>query len=197
MSDRKKTIPMIPLAIFAGVAFSALMCSGIGAALLLPGIQSVREAARRRQAMENLQQIEAALKNYHQRDAASETSDSKNGDGAAAERAVNRPEYVKCQAVLSDYQEDYPWFENSTENGRALHADGKSPLASFVISSPAEYADRKVKVLFKYSGGTSVTVPGVADKGRAFSFEAPEDFLMGRSEIIENDVVRNLSRCAP
>jgi len=179
MSDGKRTRPGIYVVILAGVACSVVVCGRVVAALLLPAIQAAREAARRHETVENLTALGDALKNS-QTDADEATS-----------------QYVRCQGVLADYEEEYPWFENSTENGRDVHADGRSPRALFVISRPAKYAERKVGVLFMYSGDASATVPGSSDKGMTFSFEVPEDFLAGSYDTIGNDVIKNLSRIEP
>ncbi len=196
MSNGKNVSPFILLVILTGVGCSALVCCGVGTALLLPAIQSAREAARRHEVEENLKQLAAALKNYDQADAVPETNDARNIDGTGIRRSANLPKYVKCQAVLADYEEDYPWFENWTKNGHEVHADGNSPRALFIISHPAEFADRKVGVLLKYTGDTLTTVPSVSDKGTTFSFEVPEDFLTGSHETIDNNAIRDLSRIA-
>ncbi len=52
--------------LLAAVMGSAVMCCGIGTALVLPAIQAGREAKRRQEVQENLEQIGLALQNYHE-----------------------------------------------------------------------------------------------------------------------------------
>ena len=51
--------------VLAALGCCALACCGIGAFLLPPAIQQVREAERRQQTAENLRQIGITLQNYH------------------------------------------------------------------------------------------------------------------------------------
>jgi len=192
---RNSGVPPV-LIVLGGAACLAAVCCGIGAVVLLPAIQSAREAARRQQAVENLKNLSAALRSYHETHAVQETQDSESGPGASVEPAEKLPEYTRCQAVLADYQEEYAWFENWTENGHIVHDHGNSPRALFVISEPAKYAGREVGVLLKQAGATSPAPPGESDEGMAFSLELPDDFLAGDYATIDYGVIRNLSRHA-
>ena len=52
--------------LLAAVAGSAVLCCGIGTALVLPAIQAAREAKRRQECLENIEQLRMALDNYHE-----------------------------------------------------------------------------------------------------------------------------------
>jgi hypothetical protein len=103
------------------------------------------------------------------------------------------PPYVQCVATLVDLEPDYPWFENWVEDdGTEVHGDGSSPRAVFKITSPHNYAKRKVGVLYKYEGSDLPVPPSVSQKGTVFSFELPEDFFTGKYETIDNIHVERL-----
>ena len=100
--------------------------------------------------------------------------------------AASRKHYVTCEAVLTDYEESFPWFLNAGK----LHIDGDSPRAVFSILKPQKYAHRKIGIYFPSDIPDS---PSPSEKGNLFSFQLPMDFLAGDFESIADYYVVNLS----
>jgi hypothetical protein len=102
------------------------------------------------------------------------------------------PPAVACVARFTDLEADYPWFENwVNEDGNTEYGDGSSPRAVFRITEPAAHSNRVVGVLYKWRGADLPPPPALSDKGKAFSFELPADFLSGKYETIDNIDVRS------
>lgn len=101
--------------------------------------------------------------------------------------------YVRCVGQFTDFESDYPWFENWVDpDGHECHADGSSPRAVFRLVSPTNHAGRIVGVLYKYQGDDLPSPPDVKAKGKRFSLGLPEDFFTGNFVTIDNNQVRNL-----
>lgn len=112
----------------------------------------------------------------------------------AVDDADGAPVYVTCRAMLTDFQGNYQWFDDSSFG----HDDGVAPLASFVLVSPPGKAGRAMGILFKYPpDATTGLTPVEEDIGRQFTVQIPEEFLTGKSQIIDNASVRNFRRVDP
>lgn len=89
--------------------------------------------------------------------------------------------HVRCRAILLEYDEEHPWFDNQ-EHG---HDDGIAPLATFKIMKPATHRSREISILFKsphFENMLPIIKHGV---GETFLIDVPEDFLTGKANIIE------------
>jgi len=114
-------------------------------------------------------------------------------DSAGGRSSATPPVYVRCVGQFTDFEPEYPWFENWVDSdGRENHGHGSSPRAVFRIVSPTNHAGRIVGVLYKDQGGGLLPPPDVGAKGKTFSLELPEDFFTGNFVTIDNIHVRNL-----
>jgi prepilin-type processing-associated H-X9-DG protein len=105
-------IVMIVLLI-AGIGF--LACGGVLVALLLPAVQSAREAARRAQCSNNLKQIALALHNYHDtyRSFPPAYTVDENGNPLHSWRTLILP-FLEQSALYGQIHLNEPW--NSEHN---------------------------------------------------------------------------------
>ena len=88
------------------------------------------------------------------------------------------------KGILTEYEAGYAWWENVGN----VHADGESPYALFVITSPKAHAGRKIGILFKWTSADLPPPPVATDIGKAFSFAIPND-LFPKFDKIENRTV--------
>jgi prepilin-type processing-associated H-X9-DG protein len=112
---QKMSAGMLVLIILAASVPVLLICGGILAALLLPAVQSAREAARRAQCSNNLKQIGLAMLNYEM---ARKTfppayTTDKNGKPLHSWRVLLLP-YLEEEALYQQIRLDEPW--NSPHN---------------------------------------------------------------------------------
>jgi prepilin-type processing-associated H-X9-DG protein len=87
-----------------------VVCGGILAALLLPAVQSAREAARRSQCMNNLKQIALAFHNYHDVFGTLPPAYVADSDGKPMHswRVLLLP-FLEQRALYDAYNFDEPW----------------------------------------------------------------------------------------
>ncbi|HEV3339665.1 MAG TPA: DUF1559 domain-containing protein [Pirellulales bacterium] len=92
------------------VVVGFFVCGGILLALLLPAVQAAREAARRSQCMNNLQQISLALQNYHDVNGTFPPAyfADANGKPMHSWRVLILP-YLEQKALYDRYHFDEPW----------------------------------------------------------------------------------------
>ncbi|MCO6456351.1 MAG: hypothetical protein J5I93_13715 [Pirellulaceae bacterium] len=179
MSGDQKRDHTVVYVIALAVAVLALLpcCGGIGVALVLPAVQ----AARRQAAEQNLRRLSEAVANYHQ------TNNGWPADRHLAESGASLEpgQRIACTATLTELEPEFPWFENSVEQGDVAHSDGKAPRATFVLVSPPAHAGRQVRVLFKYAGAAA-RPPEIGHVGRTYRMDLPERFLAGQYDTIDN-----------
>jgi len=91
-------------------------CGGIGIALLLPAVQSAREAARRAQCTNNLKQIGLALHNYHSALGCFPPAyiADESGQPRTSWRTMILP-YLEQAALYDAYDSNKPWDDPANQ----------------------------------------------------------------------------------
>ncbi len=132
--------------------------SGVLVGLLLPAVQSAREAARRLSSMNNLKQILLAFHNYHDvhRNLPAPIQRSADGDPLLSWRVAILP-YIEQGALYDEFHLDEPW--DSEHNLKLLDR------------MPTTYADPSLPLP---PGMTVYHVP--VGEGWLFSADAPTSF---------------------
>lgn len=170
----------------SGEMMPAIASSGVLAALLLPAVQSAREAARRAQAVNELKQIGLALHNYHDAQKAFPPQAIRDPQGRPllSWRVAILP-FLEQQELYNQFHLDEPWdsehnikllermpkvFANpnlaSTDQTVFLAVQGEDTV--FAAESSAKIKD--------IMDGTSNTILVVeADADRAVPWTKPED----------------------
>ena len=106
---------MIVLLVLAVTGCGLLGCGGVLVALLLPAVQTAREAARRASCANNLKQIALAMHNYHDtyKVLPAQSIVDENGQPMHSWRTALLP-FVEQGALFEQYDFDKPW--DSPEN---------------------------------------------------------------------------------
>jgi len=89
--------------------------------------------------------------------------------------------HVACRAILLEYDEEHPWFDNQ-ESG---HDDGVAPLATFRIMKPETHWSREMSILFNSPRFEKMLPIMKHGAGETFLIDVPEGFLTGNATIIE------------
>jgi hypothetical protein len=107
--------PTVLIVVVVLVVCLLLLCSGILVALLLPAVQSAREAARRAQCTNNLKQIALAMHNYHDTYGSLPPAyiADESGRPMHSWRVLILP-FLEQGALFAQYNFDEPW--DSPEN---------------------------------------------------------------------------------
>jgi type II secretory pathway pseudopilin PulG len=166
--------------------------SGVLVALLLPAVQSAREAARRAQAQNNLKQIGLAFHNYADvyQHFPPAVVIGKDGKTPHSWRVAILP-FVDGQAIYNQYKFDEPW---DSENNKKLISQmpavfrepGADPATSFssyyVLTGETTIFGPKDGAKFaEITDGTSNTILAVEAK-RDIPWSKPEDIAYDPAE---------------
>ena len=179
---------VIVVAVVLGVLF---VCGGIMAALLLPAVQSAREAARRSQCTNNLKQIGLALHNYHDtfRTFPAATMSSKDGKGTRSWRTAILP-FLEQRALFEMYDFREPWNggRNRTVSGIVIPTyccpsdpNPPSPMTNYVMIVGKGTIGGEPNVGTSFSAikdGTSNTLAVVEVSGLGISWAEPKDMTI-------------------
>jgi len=169
-----------------GGLFVLLACGGILVALLLPAVQMTREAARRTQCLNNLQQIGLAMHNYHSDYGSFPPAYIADKDGKPMHswRVLLLP-YLEEQALYEQYDFSKPW--DSPENtmvsmsmpdvyGCPSEPSAMSKTSYMVITGPGTLFDGDKSVPIKdIQDGTSNTIMVVEVANAAVNWLEPTD----------------------
>lgn len=178
------------LLVAGGGLFMILPCLGILVALLLPAVQASREAARRAQCRNNLQQIALALHNYHDVYKSFPPAITYSADGQPLHswRVLLLP-YLDQQGLYGQYNLNEPW--NGPGNSQllarmppvyacpsGLPAMGVTHYAVPVGNKTMFPPDRGVR-MSEITDGTSNTLMVVETHGSGLNWMAPVDLPSG------------------
>jgi prepilin-type processing-associated H-X9-DG protein len=158
----------VVIAVVAAVLFALVVCGGILAALLLPAVQTAREAARKAQCANNLHQIALAMQQYQASTGAFPLACVADKDGKPMHswRVLILP-YLGEEALYREYRFDEPW---DGPHNRTLA--GRMPA---VYRCPSDDASAE-------SGKTSYA--GIAGAGTVLEGVKPENFPGGFNSVI-------------
>ena len=167
-SSSKTVTLVIAVAVAAGLF---LLCCPIMIALLLPAVQSSREAARRAQSKNNYKQIGIALHNYHDVHNSFPIGGtfSEDGQGQHGWMTALLP-YVEQQALYQQIDQGQPW--NAPQNQAAF----RLPVRVYVNPSVPEQVDGQGYALAHYAGNAQVFQKNASIRLR--------DFIDGPSQTV-------------
>ena len=180
-------VPVVLVVILPVVLLVLLACGGVLVALLLPAVQSAREAARRAQCSNNLKQIALAMHNYHDTYRCFPPAYLADEDGRPMHswRVLILP-YLEEQGLYEMYNFDEPW--DSPDN--RLLADmmptvyacpshpplGSSETCYAMIVGPGTLSDGPTASSFRnITDGTSNTLLVVEASGSGINWLEPSD----------------------
>ena len=105
--------------------------------------------------------------------------------------------FVECVGEFTDFEAEVFFCDDMIDaNGEEFRINGVCPKATFRLTYPAIYSDRIIGIMYKYDGKEFAQPPALRKKGKAFSFQVPEDFFEGNYKLIDNVYIDNF-RAAP
>ncbi len=164
--------------------------SGVGLALLLPAVQSAREAARRSQSLNNLRQIALAVHNFHdqRRRLPGAYLLDKDGKPGLSWRVMILP-FLEQNALFEQFHLDEPW--DSEHNKKLLD---KMPA---VYRSPSSRAPADHTVYLGVTGKDAVFVAPANEKAAGVTFARIIDGLSNTVGVVESSDERGVPWTKP
>ncbi len=176
------------IAVIIGVGIvGCLMCAGLLVALLLPAVQSAREAARRMQSSNNMKQIALALHNY---DSAYGSfppayTEDDNGNRLHSWRTLILP-FIGQQTIYEQIDLSKPWddpvnlpfseVEVATYRNPSANIPGNMTIYVAVVDPNGVFSGAQPHKISEIVDGTSSTLLVVeTDPASAVNWMSPED----------------------
>jgi prepilin-type processing-associated H-X9-DG protein len=185
---RSSSSGVIIAVVIAACLFGVLVCGGVLVALLLPAVQSAREAARRAQCSNHLKQIALAFHNYHDAFGTFPPAYIPDEDGQPKHswRVLILP-FLEQSQLYDQYNFDEPW--NSPNNlavgSQAIPVyscpstpggPGSTETNYMVITGPGTvFDDGNACKLREILDGTSNTLMVVEVCGTSVNWAEPQD----------------------
>jgi len=146
------TVIVIVLCVLAG--FGLCICAPIGLALLLPAVQQAREAARRTQSRNNLQQIGLAMHNFNDVNSGWPGATLADDGTPLHSWQTNLLPYIDQNPLYSAINLDDPWNAPSNDGNFRI------PIAVYQHPSEPETMTTTGYAASHYAANQNVSLPG-------------------------------------
>jgi prepilin-type processing-associated H-X9-DG protein len=188
-SSRSSNSGLIIMIVVGACLFGVLVCGGVLVAMLLPAVQSAREAARRAQCSGHLKQIALAFHNYHDVYGTLPPAyiPDENGQPKHSWRVLILP-FMEQSGIYERYNFDEPWnspnnlaVTNQAVPGYSCPSTPGDTLGStetnyMVITGPSTVFDGDKACKFRdILDGTSNTLLVVEVSGTGVNWAEPKD----------------------
>ena len=183
----KNSSTPVVLLIIAGVVVFGVCTAGILAALLLPAVQSAREAARRMQCSNNLKRIGVAMEQYHRQHGSYPPAyiPDENGQPMHSWRVLILP-YLGQDALYDQYDFNEPWDGPNNSALAAAMPDvygcPSDPAADMAITSyvavvgqGTAFPGAEPTSLDQFTDGKATTFLLIEDRDAGINWLEPRD----------------------
>jgi hypothetical protein len=194
-SGGKSAAIIIVLVVVVGLGFLSLcICAPIGIALLLPAVQSAREAARTMESSNNLKQIGLALHNYHTVHGTFPPAYIPNDDGTprTSWRALILP-MLEQQRLYDQIDFEQSWDEGDNvlvadtplETYHSPREPSAGNLTNYVVITGAETAfpDARPRSIDEIRDGTVNTIMVVEIANSDIQWAEPRDLTIDQLQL--------------